>query len=181
MTNITCYTDGSAVLTYPYKGGIGVYIKTPKKNYKISKGFCGTKTGRMELTAVIYCLRAINNKQHRITIYSDSMYVVNTCNQWIDGWERKLWRGVKNVDLLKQLIFELRRFAHRPRLIHIKGHQEVVDEHTEGNSIVDELASYKSHTDYEVDVPLSDITELEKGDFYEKNGKMYYDNKVFNK
>jgi len=173
--NIIAYTDGSAVLKYPFLGGFGVYIKTKTKTYKISKGFFNTKTGRMELTAVIYCLKSIQNKNARITIYSDSMYVVNTCNEWIENWDRIGFVGKKNIDLLKQLLYELRLFAKKPVLIHIKGHQDVIDKHTEGNNIVDRLADYKRHKRYEQDASFDDLTTFEKDDFYEYEGKLYYE------
>lgn len=195
MNKITAYTDGSAVLKYPYKGGFGVLIKAKNKNIKIRKGYCFTKTGRMELKAVLTCLKSIKNKSTILTIYSDSMYVVNTCNQWIDNWERQMWQDKKNVDILKELIVELRRFQTRPTLKHVKGHQEIKEDtpkgkikHIEGNCIVDELANYKTQKSWEVDIPitkapkhfegLESLTEFEKEDFKEINGKMYYDEVV---
>lgn len=178
MTEIVAYTDGSAVLKYPFKGGSGVYIKTPTKSFKIRKGWCNTKTGRCELHAVILCLQSIKNKKAKVTIYSDSMYVVNTCNEWIKNWERDFYYEKKNVDLLKQLIFELRQFNRWPKLNHIKGHQDVSCEHTLGNSIADEQASYKTQTSWEVDVPFENLAEFEKEDFKEINGKLYYNEVV---
>lgn len=172
--NLIAYTDGSAVTKYPYLGGFGVYIKNNNKSIRICKGFSCTKTGRMELMAVIYCLKTVRNKNLRVTIYSDSQYVCNTCNIWIDSWERRMWSGLKNVDLLKQLLFELRKFSKRPELIHIKGHQDVIDEHTYGNSVADELASYKTQKSYEVDQPIDDLSVIESEDFFEENGKLYY-------
>lgn len=180
MNRITAYTDGSAVLKYPFKGGFGVYIKA-KKNYKIRKGFVNTKTGRMELTAALTCLKYIRDKKTILTIYSDSMYVVNTCNQWIDNWENQCWLNKKNIDLLKQLIVELRNYKRRPKFIHIKGHQKESKENTEeqnlhirGNNQADRLADYKTQKSYQVDVPFTDLTEIEKEDFKEINGKLYY-------
>jgi ribonuclease HI len=186
MSNITAYTDGSAVLKYPYLGGFGSYIKTETKNLKIRKGFFNTKTGRMELTAVIYVLRSIKNKQMKLVIYSDSMYVVNTCNEWIDNWERVGFIGKKNVDLLKQLAYELRLFNRRPELRHVKGHQEhdeansnTENEHIRCNNIADELADYKTQKSYEQDVPFGDLAAFEVDDFYEVDGKVYYDPDAF--
>jgi len=179
MNKIIAYTDGSATVKYPYLGGFGVYIKGKQSTVKIRKGFSCTKTGRMELTAVIYCLKSIINKNERVVIYSDSQYVCNTCNIWIDNWERKVWVGLKNVDLLKELLFELRKFRIRPKLIHIKGHQEVVDEHTHGNSIADELANYKTQKNYQVDQLPNDLSNIELEDFETINGKMFYKNELF--
>ena len=174
MKKIIAYTDGSAVTKYPYLGGFGVYIKTEDITFR--KGYFGTKTGRMELMAVIYTCRAVKNKSNQLIIYSDSQYVCRTCNEWIDNWEKVLFEGKKNVDLLKQLIFELRKFKKRPKLIHIKGHQEITDEHTEGNNIADLMANYKSQKTWEEDVPLTDLSKFEEEDFKVINGKKYYKN-----
>lgn len=171
MTQITAYTDGSATTFHPYLGGFGIYF--PHGNIRIKKGWSHTKTGRQELYAVLYCLRSIKNKQAKVTIYSDSQYVCNTVNEWIEGWERNMWYDKKNVDILKQLLIELRKFAYYPRLIHIKGHQEVTCKHTEGNNIVDHLADYRNHSSYEVDIMPKDLNEIEKQDYFEKDKKMY--------
>ena len=188
MNKITAYTDGSAVLNYPFKGGFGIYIKTSTKSFKIRKGYCNTKTGRMELRAVLTCLKSIKNKNSILTIYSDSMYVINTCNEWIFKWENQGWFDKKNVDLLEQLIIEIRKFKKRPILKHIKGHQEVSknnpdikNKHIEGNCTADSLANYKTQKSWELDLPLNDkrvieldLTEIEKQDFKEINGKIYF-------
>jgi ribonuclease HI len=171
MTQITAYTDGSATTFHPYLGGFGIYF--PHGNIRIKKGWSHTKTGRQELYAVLYCLRSIKNKQAKVTIYSDSQYVCNTVNEWIEGWERNMWYDKKNVDILKQLLIELRKFAYYPRLIHIKGHQEVTCKHTKGNSLADELANYRNHSSYEVDITPTGLNEIEKQDYFEKDGKMY--------
>jgi ribonuclease HI len=175
---ITVYTDGSACVNYPYLGGFGIYIKSEENDYKIRKGFSLTKTGRMELTAVIYCLRSIKNKRADVIIYSDSMYVVNTCNKWIEGWFRLGFIDKKNTDLLKILRIEINKFITRPRLIHIKGHQIIENEHQRCNAIADDLASYKTQKDYETDIDIEefDFTTIEKEDFKEINGKKYYIN-----
>lgn len=176
MAKVICYTDGSAITDFPRLGGFGIYIKNGINSFKIRKGFCNTKTGRMELTAVLYCLRSIKNKNLFVIIYSDSQYTVKSCNNWVEGWEKRGWVGVKNCDLMKQLLYELRQFSRRPKLIHIKGHQQITDLHTEGNNIADQLASYKTQKSYELDLPIDDydLTTFEKNDFCEKDGKTYY-------
>ena len=169
---ITAYTDGSATTFYPYLGGFGVYF--PQSDIKIKKGWSGTKTGRQELYAILYCLKSIKNKNAKVIIYSDSQYACRSMNEWIEGWERKMWDGVKNIDILKQLLIELRKFNTWPTLIHIKGHQEVTCEHTLGNNIADKLANYRNHSSYQVDIPIENLNEIEKLDYLEKDGKLYY-------
>lgn len=171
---ITAYTDGSACVGYPKLGGFGVYIKTPDKNIKIRKGYCNTKTGRMELMAVITCMRSIQNKNLELVIRSDSQYVCNTVNEWIDNWRNTGYFNKANVDLLTQLYEEIWKFKKRPKLIHIKGHQEPTDEDKLGNNIADQLASYRTQSSYEVDLPLSDLASFEMSDYYELDNKLYY-------
>jgi len=174
MIEITAYTDGSATTRYPYLGGIGVYIVAGDAEYKIRKGYSCTKTGRCELLAAITCMRSVKNKRAKLKIYSDSMYVVNTCNLWIFRWERTAFVGKKNVDLLKQLLSEIKKFDRKPELVHIKGHQVGRGNNIKGNNIADELANYKTQSSYEVDAPLEDPNNVEKEDFYEDGGKLYY-------
>lgn len=170
---IIAYTDGSACINHPKLGGFGVYLKTGEKTIKLRKGYCNTKTGRMELMAVITCLRAIQNKNLYVKIYSDSQYVCNTVNQWIDNWKNLGYLGKANIDLLEQLYSEICKFKRRPILEHIKGHQDPDTEHKLGNNIADSLASYRTQTSYEVDLPLTDLAEFEKEDYEEIEGKLY--------
>jgi len=171
---IIAYTDGSARIQYPHLGGFGVYMITPDKKFKIRKGYCNTKTGRMEIMAALTCMRAVQNKRAELVIYADSQYVCNTVNEWIDNWSSVSYCGKANVDLLKQLHYEIHLFSKRPKCIHIKGHQDVVDEHTLGNNIADELANYKTQNSYEVDQPLKDVASFELSDYEEKDGKLYF-------
>jgi ribonuclease HI len=158
---IIAYTDGSAVLKGKCTcekedcpkcnqyGGYGVYIIDGEKEYMFKGGYKYTKTGRMELRAVITCLQKIKNKRRHVKIYSDSMYIVNAVNEgWLLKWERDLWQGRKNVDLIKQYLFEYRKFTYPPKLIHVKGHTGKEDENSLGNAVVDRLADYRSHKKY---------------------------------
>ena len=176
MNKIVCYTDGSACVHYPKLGGFGVYIKTPEKNIKIRKGYCNTKTGRMEIMAALNCMRAIQNKQAELIIYSDSQYVCNTVNIWIDNWKVISYRDKANRDLLELLHTEIHKFKIRPKLRHIKGHQDISCEHTLGNNIADAEANYKTQESYEMDQPIAllELNNIELEDFEEIEGKTYY-------
>jgi ribonuclease HI/DNA polymerase-3 subunit epsilon len=154
MNCIIAYTDGSAVVTGEKLGGYGIYIIDGEKEEMYSKGFKNTTTGRMELMAMLACLRRLEDKSRKVIIYCDSMYVVNTINKWIFSWQRKSWIGVKNVDILIQIYEELLKFKKNknyPDVRHIKGHTKNEDIHSLGNAIVDRLASYKRFKTYEID------------------------------
>ena len=85
------YTDGSC--DYKTKKGGWGFISV-SDNVDIE--FCGeehnTTNNRMELTAVINCIKEFENEKN-FEIYSDSQYVIN-CAQ-------KLWKRNLNHDLWK--------------------------------------------------------------------------------
>ena len=56
----------------------------------------------MELSAVIEALKVIK-RSCPITIFTDSQYVKRGITEWIDGWIKKNWKNVKNVDLWQEL------------------------------------------------------------------------------
>ena len=150
---ITAYTDGSAIVSGEKLGGFGVYIIDENgQEYFFSEGYRNTKTGRMELMAVITALQKVD-KSKRLTIYSDSMYCVNCVEaNWLWKWRRRLWMDIKNVDLVKKYLEEYEKFKFPPKLVHIKGHTKNDDIHSLGNAIVDKLADYKTKIDYKIDM-----------------------------
>lgn len=148
---IQAFTDGSAeIKSGKGYGGFGSYIvwRTGEVKY-LSAGFLNTKTGRMEIMAVLHTIRLMDiGIPIKLTINSDSEYVVNTISKgWLFKWEQDKFRDKKNSDLWKLVLIELRR---RPLLklevFHIKGHQTNLDDPLVfGNSVADGLANYKRH------------------------------------
>jgi ribonuclease HI len=148
INNITVFTDGSA----NYKNGLGgmaVYIiVNDEKEIFYNKGYSYTSVGRMELRAAITALQKISDKNSFVTLYSDSQYVVNCVKEgWLNKWNRTEFRGLKNVDLLKILFNELKKFRLTPTFKHVKGHTKNSDSLSLGNEIVDKLANYKNFED----------------------------------
>jgi len=150
MKNYVIFTDGSC--NYQTKeGGSGVYMCKPKEK-RIRVGFCPTRTGRTEVNALSIALSQIPKKEKtKVTIYSDSQYVVNSImKNWAERWQKEGWVGRKNVDLWKKI---LKQIKNRPNMrlsvIHIKGHQkDMTNPLVLGNSIADELANYKTQESY---------------------------------
>ncbi len=134
---IQIYTDG-ACRGNPGYGGWGCIIND-NGDEKEKRGYqAQTTNNRMELTAVIEALKSTPNDA-TIVIYTDSKYVMDGINQWIDRWKKNGWmtaarKIVKNKDLwlvLDQLIC--------PRQINwvwVKGHAG-----NEGNERADYLAN----------------------------------------
>ena len=97
-----------------------------------------TTNNRMELTAAIEALNALHGSR-TVVLHTDSKYVMNGINSWIDGWKRRGWKTanrkpVKNQDLWQALDDAARR--HEIRWNWVKGHTGVV-----GNEEADELAN----------------------------------------
>ncbi len=101
---ITMYTDGAAKGN-PGNGGYGIVLKAGKHYREISEGFRMTTNNRMELLAVIVGLETIKKHGQTIEIYSDSKYVVDAVNKkWVFNWEKKAFKGKKNIDLWQRFL-----------------------------------------------------------------------------
>ena len=89
---ITIYTDGASSGN-PGPGGYGVVLISGKHRLEKSEGFRLTTNNRMELLAVITGLEALKIPESRVTIYTDSKYVVDSVEKgWLFGWEKKGFR-----------------------------------------------------------------------------------------
>ena len=92
----------------------------------------------MELIAVIEGLKSIKENEN-IEITTDSMYVKNGINQWINNWKRNGWKTaakkpVKNKDLWQQLDELVQNYSIK--WIWVKGHSG-----HPGNERADQLAN----------------------------------------
>lgn len=130
---VKMYTDG-ACSGNPGPGGWAVIVNTEKKCEKYSGGEPDTTNNRMELTAVLECLKKVlENKESNIDfeVYSDSAYVVNAINnKWLRSWKESGWKTkqgdkVKNADLWVEVDNTLRRITEEKKKLSIhkvKGH-----------------------------------------------------------
>lgn len=101
---ITIYTDGAS-RGNPGPGGFGTILMYKQHKKELSQGFRMTTNNRMELLAVIRGLEALKGQGHRVIVYSDSKYVVDAVkNGWIWNWQKKGFKGKKNMDLWQQFI-----------------------------------------------------------------------------
>ena len=132
--DLTIYTDGSC-LENPGPGGYAFITQCNEtdRQREISVGFRYTTNNRMELMAVIVALERVQVDHSKITVFSDSKYVVDGVNNWLGGWASKRFAGIKNPDLWKRLHSVLKR--QNVTLKWIKGHAG-----NEYNEMVDDLA-----------------------------------------
>jgi ribonuclease HI len=141
MTQLFAYTDG-ACSGNPGPGGWGALLiardgEAVLKERELCGGEALTTNNRMELLAAINALEALE-RPAKITVVTDSVYVMNGVTDWITGWKRNGWKTaakkpVKNDDLWRRL--DEARARHEVRWEWIKGHAG----HPE-NERADELA-----------------------------------------
>ncbi len=104
---IQLYTDG-ACRGNPGVGGWGVLIKHANSETELLGYERNTTNNRMELTAAIQGIQAIENDFKEILVYTDSQYVCNGITQWVKKWKENGWKTasgkpVKNDDLWLRL------------------------------------------------------------------------------
>ena len=131
------WTDG-ACKGNPGLGGWGVWMRYGSHERELFGGESHTTNNRMELTAVIEGLTALN-RSCEVDLHVDSSYVMNGMKTWVAGWKRNGWRTadkkpVKNVELWLALEEQIAR--HVVRWTWVKGHSGDV-----GNERADELAN----------------------------------------
>lgn len=124
LTKVEIFTDG-ACSGNPGPGGYGTILKCGPHEKELSGGEEKTTNNRMELTAVIEGLKALN-RPCDVTIYSDSQYVVNGITKgWAESWKRNGWKKsdkkpALNADLWDALLTELAK--HNVTFHWVKGH-----------------------------------------------------------
>ena len=134
---IELFSDG-ACKGNPGLGGWGVLIKNSKTLNELKGSQQQTTNNRMELIAVIEGLKSIKKHSH-IQITTDSMYVKNGINQWINNWKKNGWRTaakkpVKNKDLWQELDELVQKYSIK--WLWVKGHSG-----HPGNERADQLAN----------------------------------------
>ena len=141
ISEVTIYTDG-ACSGNPGPGGWAAILIAGNFKKELSGGEAQTTNNRMELAGVINGLRALK-RPCKVTIYSDSAYVVNAFNQnWLAKWMTNGWKNsakaeVANADLWKELA--VLTATHQVTFSKDKGHAD-----DELNNRCDELAVAES-------------------------------------
>ncbi|MBQ7816912.1 MAG: ribonuclease HI [Oscillospiraceae bacterium] len=124
MKRIEIFTDG-ACKGNPGPGGWCAILRYNGVEKMISGGEKETTNNRMELSAVLFALKALKEPCH-ITLQSDSKYVLDSLSKgWVYGWQKKGWKKsdgkpALNVDLWQQLLDEIKK--HELEYVWIKGH-----------------------------------------------------------
>jgi ribonuclease HI len=137
LPHVEIATDG-ACKGNPGPGGWGALIRFGGHEKELSGGEAQTTNNRMELMAAIEGLNALT-KPCRVTLSTDSRYVMDGLTKWIHGWRRNGWKTadrkpVKNAELWQALVAAAE--PHRVEWKWVKGHAGHPD-----NERADRLAS----------------------------------------
>lgn len=136
MPFVEIYADG-ACSGNPGVGGFGAILRSGEKEKEISGCDGMTTNNRMELLAVITAIEALR-KPCRITVTTDSNYVVKGMTEWIAGWIRNKWKNSQKKNVINRDLWErlLKASAlHEVKWKWIKGHNGHIE-----NERCDELA-----------------------------------------
>jgi ribonuclease HI len=103
---IEIYTDG-ACRGNPGPGGWGVLLISGTRRKTLHGGEPETTNNRMELTAAIEALNALQGSQ-AVILHTDSRYVMDGIREWLPNWKKRGWKTaakkpVKNQDLWQAL------------------------------------------------------------------------------
>ncbi len=106
MEHVEIFTDG-ACSGNPGPGGWGAILRARGTEKELSGSEKQTTNNRMEMMAVIAALEALK-RPCRVTITTDSQYVMKGMTEWLPGWKAKNWKTaarkpVKNAELWQRL------------------------------------------------------------------------------
>ena len=117
------FTDG-ACKGNPGPGGWAALLRAGAHERELSGGEALTTNNRMEMTAAIRALQALQAETN-VTLWTDSTYVRDGITKWVHGWQRNGWRTadkkpVKNGELWRELLDAAA--PHRVDWRWVKGH-----------------------------------------------------------
>lgn len=104
---VTIYSDGGADPN-PGIGGWAAILRYGKREKVLTGNDPHTTNNRMELTAAVEALKALN-RPCRVQFYTDSEYLRRGITEWIETWVKLNWRTqgkkpVANKDLWRELL-----------------------------------------------------------------------------
>ncbi len=133
---VEIFCDG-ACSGNPGPGGYGAILRCGGRVKELNGGAGETTNNRMEMTAAIEALRLLK-RPCRVSVTTDSQYLVKGMTEWITGWQRKGWLNSKKEPVVNRDLWELLLTLAKPHSVQwkwVKGH----DGHLE-NERCDQLA-----------------------------------------
>jgi ribonuclease HI len=122
LPSVTIYTDG-ACDPNPGPGGWAALLRYGDHEKTLTGSEKATTNNRMELTAAIRALQALN-QPCRVKFFTDSEYLRRGITEWMPGWRNRSWRrkggALANTDLWKALDASIQ--PHQIEWHWVKGH-----------------------------------------------------------
>lgn len=135
------FTDGSSKRN-PGPGGWGVVIVTADGHVtELGGGSPLTTNNKMELTGAIRALDHLRGSPAKLSMYTDSTYVIQGVREWVATWKRRGWKTATRGEVMNRELWEELSdlvAARGPRNItwhYVRGHIGIP-----GNERVDEIA-----------------------------------------
>jgi len=101
---VEIFCDG-ACSGNPGPGGYGAILRYNGREKEISGSEDHTTNNRMELTGAIEAFRSLK-RPCRVSVTTDSQYLVKGITEWIGGWQRKGWMNSKKEPVLNRDLWE---------------------------------------------------------------------------
>lgn len=136
LPEVEIFSDG-ACSGNPGPGGYGAILRYRGTEKELSGAVEETTNNRMELTAALAALRCLTCPC-RVTVTTDSQYLVKGMTEWLAGWQRNGWKNSKKEPVLNRDLWEELVAAVAPHQVSwqwVRGH----DGHSE-NERCDALA-----------------------------------------
>ncbi|ASM39512.1 ribonuclease HI [Campylobacter sp. RM12327] len=118
MKIVKLFSDGSC-LGNPGVGGWAYILEYNEYQKKDSGASEKTTNNQMELTAAIMGIKALK-EPCKIELFTDSSYVANAINSWLNNWIKKDFKKVQNIELWKEYIKV--SSIHSIKAFWVKGH-----------------------------------------------------------
>lgn len=127
-TILNIYSDGgcSGNQNDENLGGWGAVLEFGEHKKELHGSEANTTNNRMELTAVISALSALNREGLEVHVFTDSSYVADCFRKkWYVNWEKNGWKNsqknpVENKELWQELLTLVRK--HQVTFYRVKGH-----------------------------------------------------------
>jgi ribonuclease HI len=104
--SIVVFCDGAAKGN-PGPGGWGVVVATPGGEViELGGTSAHTTNNKMELTAAIQALTAIDGIEGKVAMHTDSTYVIKGISEWIWGWRKRGWKTAEGSDVLNRDLWQ---------------------------------------------------------------------------
>lgn len=123
MSDLHLFTDG-ACLGNPGPGGWAAILRFGDHEKEFSGGCAHTTNNRMEMTAVIEGLKALN-RPVSVRITTDSQYVIKGMTEWMAGWIRRGWKNSQNKPVENQDLWQALLEVSKPHKLSwqwVRGH-----------------------------------------------------------